>query len=192
MLCVVQVQTSAMDRSVIHRCPTECVYVSLSVIRCINNSLHQRWVGRRSRTKKNLWDVMIASLLPRLLPCFGSWHPLMRLSDYSHWILPHSVVLLWTGDQPYVETSTWQHTTLTRDKPPWPRRDSNPPVPSKRAASDPHLRPRGQWDWRSPTSTCMFMASARVCVWTIWNTQKHDSFLCHRKQNVKIIQQAIK
>jgi hypothetical protein len=34
---------------------------------------------------------------------------------------PHSVGLLWTRDQPVAETSTWQHTTLTRD-----RRDSNP------------------------------------------------------------------
>jgi len=28
----------------------------------------------------------------------------------------HSVVLLWTGDQPDVEASTWQHTTLTSDR----------------------------------------------------------------------------
>jgi hypothetical protein len=38
---------------------------------------------------------------------------------------PHSVRLLWTSDQFVVETSTWQHTTLTRDRPPCPRRDSN-------------------------------------------------------------------
>jgi hypothetical protein len=29
---------------------------------------------------------------------------------------PHSVWLLWTSDQPETETSTWQHTTLTRDR----------------------------------------------------------------------------
>jgi hypothetical protein len=34
----------------------------------------------------------------------------------SHSDTPHSVWLLWTGDQPDAETSTWQHTTLTRDK----------------------------------------------------------------------------
>jgi hypothetical protein len=28
---------------------------------------------------------------------------------------PHLVGLLWTSDQPVAETSTWQHTTLTRD-----------------------------------------------------------------------------
>jgi hypothetical protein len=39
---------------------------------------------------------------------------------------PRSVGLLWTSDQPVAETSTWQHTTLTRDRHPCPRRDSNP------------------------------------------------------------------
>jgi len=32
----------------------------------------------------------------------------------SHSDTPHSVGLLWTGDQPGVETSTSQHTTLRR------------------------------------------------------------------------------
>jgi len=39
---------------------------------------------------------------------------------------PHLVGLLWTSDQPDAETSTWQHTTLTRDKHPCPRRVWNP------------------------------------------------------------------
>ena len=43
----------------------------------------------------------------------------------SHSDAPHSVGLLWTSDQPVAETSTWQHTTLTRDRHPCPRRDSN-------------------------------------------------------------------
>ena len=55
---------------------------------------------------------------------------------YSFWLLiktlqknsdtPHSVGLLWTSAQPDAETSTWQHTTLTRDRHPWLRRDLNP------------------------------------------------------------------
>jgi len=36
---------------------------------------------------------------------------------------PHSVLLLWTRDRSVAETSTWQHTTLTRDKYPCSRRD---------------------------------------------------------------------
>jgi len=39
---------------------------------------------------------------------------------------PQSVGLLWTSDQLVAETSTWQHTTLTTDKHPCPRRDSIP------------------------------------------------------------------
>jgi len=34
----------------------------------------------------------------------------------SHSNTPHSVGLLWTRDQPVAETSTWQHTTVTKDK----------------------------------------------------------------------------
>jgi hypothetical protein len=39
---------------------------------------------------------------------------------------PYSVELLWKGDQPDAETSTWQHTTLSRDRHPCTRQDSNP------------------------------------------------------------------
>ena len=34
--------------------------------------------------------------------------------------------LLWMTDRPDAETSTWQHTTLTSNRQPCPRRDSNP------------------------------------------------------------------
>jgi len=41
----------------------------------------------------------------------------------SHSYTPHSVGLLWTSDQPDTETSTWQHTTLTKDTHACPLRD---------------------------------------------------------------------
>ena len=44
----------------------------------------------------------------------------------SHSDAPQTVGLLWTSDQPDAATSTGQHTTLTRDKHPCPRRVSNP------------------------------------------------------------------
>ena len=46
----------------------------------------------------------------------------------SHSDTPHSVGLLWTSDQTNAETSTWQHTALTRERQrhPCPWRDSNP------------------------------------------------------------------
>jgi hypothetical protein len=44
----------------------------------------------------------------------------------THSDTPHSVGLLCTRDWPVAETSTWQNTTLTRDKHPCPWRNSNP------------------------------------------------------------------
>jgi len=59
----------------------------------------------------------------QLLACQGLViiEPLPSRSD-----TPHSVGLLWTSDQPDAETSTWQHTTLTGNKHPCRRLDSNP------------------------------------------------------------------
>jgi len=51
----------------------------------------------------------------------GPEHPHYRGLD-----TPHSLQLLWMGDQPVAETSTWQHTTLTTDRHPCLRPDSNP------------------------------------------------------------------
>ena len=65
-------------------------------------------------------------------------------ASQSHSDIPHSVGLLWVSDQPHAETSTSQHTTLTTDiHAPSGIRIHNP---SKRAAADPPLRPRGHWD----------------------------------------------
>jgi hypothetical protein len=47
-----QVEVSATGRSLIQSSPTECVCVSLSVIKCKNNPLHLQWVRRRGQTKK--------------------------------------------------------------------------------------------------------------------------------------------
>jgi len=62
---------------------------------------------------------------------------LSRLHDHTH--TAQSVGLPWTSDQPDAETSTWQHTTLTRGR--HRNRDS-----SRRPTADPRLRPRGHWD----------------------------------------------
>ena len=56
----------------------------------------------------------------------GSW-PRHSWGFYiTHNDAPQSVGLLWTSDQLVAETSTWQHTTLTTDKHPCLRWDSNP------------------------------------------------------------------
>jgi len=50
---------------------------------------------------------------------------------------PHSAGLLWTSYQPDAETSTWQHTTVTRDiYVPWGIRTHNLRKP---AVADSHL-----------------------------------------------------
>ena len=56
----------------------------------------------------------------------GSWPPHSWGFQITHNDAPQSVGLLWTSDQLVAETSTWQHTTLTTNKHPCPRRYSNP------------------------------------------------------------------
>ena len=70
---------------------------------------------------------------------------LIRSFLITHNDAPQSIGLLWTSDQSVAETSTWQHATLTTDKHPCPRWDSNL-NPSERAVVDLRLRPRGHWD----------------------------------------------
>ena len=66
-----------------------------------------------------------------------------RFPDHTH-DAPQPVGLLWTSDQPDADTSTRQHTTLTTNvHAPGAIRIHNP---SRRAAVDLSLRPRGHWD----------------------------------------------
>jgi len=48
----------------------------------------------------------------------------------SHSDAPHWVWSLWTRDRPVAETSSWQHTTLTRDRHPWFPVGFEPTIPS--------------------------------------------------------------
>jgi len=50
----------------------------------------------------------------------------------------HSAGLLWKRGRPVVETSTWQHTTFTRERHPCPWWDSNPQ--SQQASAHRHMR----------------------------------------------------
>jgi len=62
--------------------------------------------------------------------------PKSRLHDHIQLDTPHLVGLLWMSDQSDTATSTWQHTTLTRDEHLCPQRDSNPQ--SQQASSRSH------------------------------------------------------
>ena len=65
-------------------------------------------------------------------------------ASQSHSDTPHSAGLLWTSDHPVAETSTWQHTILTRDGHPCQRRDSN--LQSKQASGRRPARQLGSAD----------------------------------------------
>jgi len=63
----------------------------------------------------------------------------------SHTDTPHSVGLLWTSYQPDTGNSTWQHTTLTRERHPCPGGIQTHNT-CHRTAAGPHLRPHSHWD----------------------------------------------
>ena len=57
-------------------------------------------------------------------PFPGLGHHIVRICRWHTGRHIQSVGLLWDGDQPIAETSTWQHTTFTRDRQPCSRGDS--------------------------------------------------------------------
>jgi len=78
-------------------------------------------------------------------PPVGQGHLIIEDSRSYSDTHTHLVGLLWTGNQLIAETSTWQNATLTTDRPPWARWDSN--LQSQQESGlDPRLRPRGHWD----------------------------------------------
>jgi hypothetical protein len=76
-------------------------------------------------------------------------HGLLNVEDLrSHSETPHSVALLWESVQPDANTSTWQHTTLARERLPCLGGNGTRNF-SKGAEADPLLRKRGHQDRRS-------------------------------------------
>jgi len=68
------------------------------------------------------WGFVFCGAAAQLWP----WPPHFWGFLITHNDAPQSVGLLWTSDQLVADTSTWQHITLTTDKHPCSRRDSNP------------------------------------------------------------------
>ena len=62
------------------------------------------------------------------------------------------------SDRPVAETSTWQHTTITRDRQPCPQSHSDPQS-GKWEAANPHLRTGGYWDRLSSLFVCFWRDS---------------------------------
>jgi hypothetical protein len=77
-------------------------------------------------------------------PTVGQDLIIMEASQ-SHSGTPHSVILLWKSDRPFAETSISQHSQQTDIHAAGGIRTRSP---TKRAAADPHLKPRGHWDWQ--------------------------------------------
>ena len=71
----------------------------------------------------------------------------------------HSVGLLWARDRPVAETSTWKHKIPTRDRYPYPG-VIRTRYHSKRTATDPRLRPRGNWYRHSHSNLAVFLLIA--------------------------------
>jgi len=109
----------------------------------------------------------------------GPWPPNFWGFYITHNDAPQSVGLRWASDQLVAETSTWQLTTLTTDKHPCPRWDSNP---RSQQVVDLRLRPRGHWDRRSNMilhKICIY--SCRTCsykphrpVWYLKENNPHN------------------
>ena len=93
--------------------------------------------------------------------------PHSRVSEITHIDTRQSVGLLWTGDQPVAETSTWQriqHPQRTNIHDPVGIRTRNP---CKRSAVDTRLRPLGNWD--NAVSLSDKMQGNDNCVYTHCN-----------------------
>ena len=82
--------------------------------------------------------------------------------SWTHSDIPHSVGVLWASYQPEAETSTWHHTTLTRDKHPCSRQDSNP-------QSQQAKRPQTHAVDRAATGTDIcFIYETKICIHNIY------------------------
>jgi hypothetical protein len=82
---------------------------------------------------------------PGAIATTGTWPPHYLGFTITLRHTPKSVGLLWTGDQPDAETSTWQHTN-SQETDICATGRIRTHDPNNRPAADPHLRPRGPWD----------------------------------------------
>jgi len=101
-------------------------YVSLSAL-CVPKPVTPIWFQRLNLQS---WKWVYETCEPYILyhnatATVGQGHLIIE-DSWSHSDTQQSVGLLWTSDHPDAEISTWQHTTITTDKYPFPQRDSNP------------------------------------------------------------------
>jgi hypothetical protein len=105
-----------------HTGKTSCAFIVTGLQRKTGNVLKRPAIDP-SIIYMNLKVLYFFSMAQQPL---GGLDLLIIEASRSHSDTLHSVGLLWTSDQSNAGTSTWQHTTLTTDRHPCPRRDSNP------------------------------------------------------------------
>jgi hypothetical protein len=72
------------------------------------------------------WIILLCIFFPPMTQqSLVGYGLLIELNSRSHSDTPHLVESFWTGDQPFTETSTWQHTTISADRNPFPGRIRN-------------------------------------------------------------------
>jgi len=81
-------------------------------------------------------------------------------ASQSHLDTSHSVGLLWTSDQPDADTSTWKHTTLKRNRHPFPPPSPgfDPTIPASEQPLIHAFRQLGGWT-RQNMNTAGFFSS---------------------------------
>jgi hypothetical protein len=106
-----------------HALHDSCVVIYWSTT-CATRAL-SFWNANTSSATKTFYLIFFLPMARQ--PLGGLCLVILRRFTITHFLdTRHSVGLLWTSDQPVAETSTWQHTILTRDRHPCPRRNSNP------------------------------------------------------------------
>ena len=83
---------------------------SIRIVFCNYNMLHIIVWFESFMARQPTWTLAFSS-------CF---------CNYIQLHTSQSVRILWASNRPVTETCTWQQTTLTTDRHPWPWRDSNP------------------------------------------------------------------
>jgi len=134
LLCKLLLQEEEWQHATCNRCPlgpNPSTYIKgiVSTYQMSQNVDKLKILLVNLLTSKCCWmlgttQIMISSYHGAAAPVGQG---LLIINDsWSHSNTRHLVGLLWMSDQSEAETSTWQHTTLIRDKHPFPQWDSNP------------------------------------------------------------------
>jgi len=115
LLCFRKVPGSYLGLETGYRLPTVCVGFGLSFQTNSHTVLSVRIRPFPSTSVLNHYSLNILFFLTaqQRKRSLGFLSEVAR----SHSDTPHSVGLLWTSDHPVADTSTWQHTTLTTERP---------------------------------------------------------------------------